>query len=92
MAYNLSLRKILSNCNNNCNNNNNNNNNNHMAQQHMQEACQPTANIHQKVMTVVFRLVNFATLKNLIIKSTTFPYRIIHKYTRTSPDGNTHNS
>jgi exonuclease III len=37
------------------------------------------------------RVVNFATPKNLIVKSTMFPHRNIHKYTWTSPDGNTHN-
>ena len=37
------------------------------------------------------RLVNFATSKNLIVKSTTFPHKNIHKYTWTSPDGMTHN-
>jgi hypothetical protein len=37
------------------------------------------------------RVVNFATSKILIVKSTMFPYRIIHKYTLTSPDGNTYN-
>ncbi|KAJ4450080.1 hypothetical protein ANN_01487 [Periplaneta americana] len=37
------------------------------------------------------RLVNFATSKNLIVKSITFPYKDIHKYTWTSPDGLTHN-
>jgi len=35
--------------------------------------------------------VNFATSKNLIAKTTTFPHRSIHKYTWTSPDGITHN-
>jgi hypothetical protein len=35
-------------------------------------------------------VVNFATLKNLIVKSTTFPYHNIHKHTCTS-DGVTHN-
>ena len=34
---------------------------------------------------------NFATSKNLIVKSTTFPHRNIHKQTWTSPDGKTHN-
>jgi hypothetical protein len=38
-----------------------------------------------------FRKVNFATLKNLVVKSTTFPHRNILKYTWTSPDGKTHN-
>jgi hypothetical protein len=35
------------------------------------------------------RVVNFAISKNLIVKSTMFPHRIIHKYTWTSPDGKT---
>jgi hypothetical protein len=37
------------------------------------------------------RLVNFATSKNLAVKSTMFPHCNIHKYTWTSPDGKTHN-
>ncbi|KAJ4438077.1 hypothetical protein ANN_14016 [Periplaneta americana] len=37
------------------------------------------------------RLVNFATSKNLIVKSTTFSHKGIHEYTWTSPDGLTHN-
>jgi hypothetical protein len=37
------------------------------------------------------RLVNFATSKNLRVKSTMFPHSNIHKYTWTSPDGKTHN-
>jgi hypothetical protein len=37
------------------------------------------------------RVVNFATSKNLIVKSTTFPHRDIHKHTWTSPEGVTHN-
>jgi hypothetical protein len=37
------------------------------------------------------RVVNFTTSKNLIVKSTTFPRREIHKHTWTSPDGVTHN-
>jgi hypothetical protein len=35
------------------------------------------------------RVVNFATTKNLIVKSMMFPYRNIHKFTWTSPDGKT---
>jgi hypothetical protein len=35
------------------------------------------------------RIVNFATSKNLVIKSTMFPRRRIHKYTWTSSEGNT---
>ena len=38
-----------------------------------------------------FRIVNFATSRNLVVKSTTFPHRDIHKYTWTSPDGKIHN-
>jgi endonuclease/exonuclease/phosphatase family metal-dependent hydrolase len=37
------------------------------------------------------RVVNFATPKDLVVKSTMFPHRNIHKYTWTSPDGKTHN-
>ena len=37
------------------------------------------------------RLLNFATSKNLVVKSTTFPHRDIHKQPWTSPDGMTHN-
>jgi hypothetical protein len=37
------------------------------------------------------RVVNFATSKNLVLKSTMFPHRRIHKYTWTSPEGNTCN-
>jgi hypothetical protein len=36
------------------------------------------------------RLVNFATSKNLRVKSTLLPYYNIHKYTWMSPDGKTH--
>jgi exonuclease III len=36
-------------------------------------------------------VVNFATSKYIIVKSTMFPHRNIHKHTSTSPDGNTHN-
>jgi hypothetical protein len=35
--------------------------------------------------------VNIATSKNLVVKSTMFPHRDIHKYTWTSPDGKTNN-
>jgi hypothetical protein len=35
------------------------------------------------------RVVNFATSKNLVVKSTMFPNRSIHKYTWTSLDGKT---
>jgi endonuclease/exonuclease/phosphatase family metal-dependent hydrolase len=37
------------------------------------------------------RAANFATSKNLFVKSTTFPHRDIHKHTWTSPDGVTNN-
>jgi len=37
------------------------------------------------------RLVNFATSRNLVLKSTMFLHRNIHKYTWTSPDGKTQN-
>jgi hypothetical protein len=37
------------------------------------------------------RVVNFATLKNVIVKSTIFPHHGIHKHPWTSPDDVTHN-
>jgi hypothetical protein len=37
------------------------------------------------------RIVSLATSKNLIVKSTTFPYRNIHKFIWTSPNWKTHN-
>jgi len=36
-------------------------------------------------------IVNFVTSKNLVVKSTMFPHRNIHKYTPNSPDKKTHN-
>ena len=36
-------------------------------------------------------IVNFATSKNLVLKSTMFPHRDSHKYTWTSPDGKCYN-
>ena len=47
--------------------------------------------LHQDSNDNGVRIVNFATSKNLVIKSTMFPHRDIHKYTWTSPVGNTHN-
>jgi len=47
--------------------------------------------LHQDSKDNGVKLVNFATLKNLVVKSTMFPHRNIHKYTWTSPDGKTHN-
>jgi len=47
--------------------------------------------IHQDSNDNGFRIVNFATPKNLVVKSTMFPHHDIHKYTWTSPDGKTHN-
>jgi hypothetical protein len=38
-----------------------------------------------------FRAVNFAISKHLVVNSTMFPHRKIHKHTWTSPEGNTHN-
>jgi hypothetical protein len=36
-------------------------------------------------------IVNFATSKNVVVKSTMVQHRNIHKYTWTSPDEQTHN-
>jgi len=47
--------------------------------------------LHQDSNDNGVRTVNFATSKNLVVKSTMFPHQNIHKYTWTSPDGKTHN-
>ena len=47
--------------------------------------------IHQDSNDSGVRIVNFATSKNLVVKSTMFPHRNLHKYTWTSPDGRIHN-
>ena len=47
--------------------------------------------LHQDSNENGVRLVNCATSQNLVVKSTTFPHRNIHKYTWTSPDVKTHN-
>ena len=47
--------------------------------------------IHQDRNDNGVRIVKFTTSKNLLLKSTMFPYRDIHKYTWTSPDGKTQN-
>jgi hypothetical protein len=36
-------------------------------------------------------VVNFATSINVVVRSTIFPRHEIHKYSRTSPDGETYN-
>jgi hypothetical protein len=48
-------------------------------------------NLHEISNDNGVRVVNFATYKNLVVKSTMFPHRKINKYTRTCPEGNTHN-
>jgi len=47
--------------------------------------------LHQHSNDNGVRIVTFATSKNLVVKSTMFPHRNIHKYTWTSADGKTHN-
>jgi len=46
--------------------------------------------LHQYSNDTGVRRVYFAILKNLVVKSTMFPHRNIHKYTWTSPNGKTH--
>jgi endonuclease/exonuclease/phosphatase family metal-dependent hydrolase len=46
--------------------------------------------LHQDSNDNGVRVVNLATSKNLVVKSTMFPHRNIHIYTWTSPDGKTH--
>jgi hypothetical protein len=48
-------------------------------------------NLHEASYVNGVRVVNFATSKNLIVKSTTFPHCDIYKHTWTSPDAVTHN-
>jgi hypothetical protein len=47
--------------------------------------------LHQDSNNNGVRIVNFATSKYLVVKSTMFQHRNIHKYTWTSPDGKTQN-
>jgi len=47
--------------------------------------------LHQDCNDNGVRTVNFATSKNLVVKSMMLLHRNIHKYTWTSPDGMTHN-
>ena len=47
--------------------------------------------LHQHSNDNGVRIVTFATSKNLVVKSTMFPHRNIHKYTWTASDGKTHN-
>jgi hypothetical protein len=42
-------------------------------------------------MKLVMTAVNFATSRNLIVKSTRFPHRNIYKFTSKFPEGKTHN-
>jgi endonuclease/exonuclease/phosphatase family metal-dependent hydrolase len=48
-------------------------------------------NLHEVSNANGARVVKFATSKNIVVKSTMFAHRSIHKYTWTSPDGKTHN-
>ena len=45
--------------------------------------------LHQDSNDNGVRIINFATSKNLVVKSTMFSHRDIHKHTWTSPDGET---
>jgi len=47
--------------------------------------------LHQDSNDNGVRIVNFATSKNLAVKSMMLPHGNIDKYTWTSPDGKTHN-
>ena len=50
-----------------------------------------TESLHQDSNDNGVRIVNSATSKNVVVRSTMFPHRNIQKYTWTSPDGKTHN-
>jgi hypothetical protein len=47
--------------------------------------------LHQDSNDNGVRVVNFATSKNLVVKTMMVLHRDIHKYTWSSPDGKTHN-
>jgi len=47
--------------------------------------------LHQDSNDNGVRILNIATSKNMVVKSTMFPHRNIHKYTWTTPDWKTHN-
>ena len=49
------------------------------------------SSLHQDGNDNGVRTVNFATSKNLVVKSMMFPHRNIRKYTWTSADRKTHN-
>jgi hypothetical protein len=58
-----------------------------------EETFKPTIgneSLHKISKDNAVRAVNFATSKNLTVKSTMFPHRNNHKYTSTSLDGKTH--
>jgi len=47
--------------------------------------------LHQDSTDNGVRIIKFATSKALVVKSTMFQHRSIHKYVCTCPDGKTHN-
>jgi hypothetical protein len=58
----------------------------------MEDIFKPTIgneSLHKTSNDSGVRAVNFATSKNLIVKSTMIPYNNIDKYSWTSPDGKT---
>jgi hypothetical protein len=46
--------------------------------------------LHESINDNGVRVVNFSISKNLIVRSTMFPHRNIHKCTWMSPDGKPH--
>jgi hypothetical protein len=59
-----------------------------------EDICKPTIgneSLHEISNDNGVRVVNFATSKNLTIKSTMLPHRNIHKYTWMPADGKSHN-
>jgi hypothetical protein len=56
-----------------------------------EDIFKPVESLHEASNDNGVRVVNFATSKNLIVKSTTLRHCNIHKHTWTSPDGVTRN-
>jgi hypothetical protein len=47
--------------------------------------------LHQDITDNGVRIINFVTSKTLVVKSSMFPHRNIHKYKCTCRNGKTHN-
>jgi hypothetical protein len=65
--------------------------NSHLGTEYVFKLTIGNDSLHQDSNDNGVKIVNFATSKNLDVKSTIFPHRNTHKYTWTSPGGKTQN-